>query len=102
MSKKGFLACICVLSVLTMGIIVVHAETFVDGWSNAEKEDCSKIESKGESISIGWGEDEVGDISVSEMAEMDNIPEEIVEDFSTNVRTNPATGERLSREEITQ
>lgn len=48
------------------------------------------------------GEDEVGDISASEMVEIDNISEEMIEELSTNVRTHPRTGETLGREEIIQ
>lgn len=54
MCKKGFLACICVLSVLAMGTIVVHATASVDEQSDVAKEDCSKTELKGTLVPIGW------------------------------------------------
>lgn len=101
--KRGFWAFICVLFVSAMCCtIVVHATTVADGWSNTVEEDRSETEMKEEPIPIGWGEDEIGDISALETAEMDNISEESVKDFSTNVRTHPRTGETLNREEIAQ
>ena len=56
-------------------------------------------ESGSGSVSIGWREDEVDDISASEIAEAGDLSKETVEVLSTTVRVHPMTGEVITKEE---
>ena len=55
------------LIVFAAGTGAIYATSFSDVLLGTVEEDHYNKESERESISIGWGEDEVGDISASEV-----------------------------------
>ncbi|MCD7836555.1 MAG: hypothetical protein LUG83_07910 [Lachnospiraceae bacterium] len=97
-AKNGFLIFVCGLFILVMSSIVVYASvSSADVTSDNEEEYCEE-EQKGETYTMGWGEEEIGDISPSEIKE--NESEEMVEDFDTSIRVHPVTGELLLKEDV--
>ena len=97
---KCFLALACALLVFGTGTAVIYAS------AASAKETPDTVEAKqpaaesgSGSVSIGWGEDEVGDISASEITEAEDLSMEKVEDLSITIRVHPMTGEVITKEE---
>lgn len=87
------------LIVFAAGTGAIYATSSSDVLLGTVEEDHYNKESERESISIGWGEDEVGDISASEVTEEKNSSEKIMEGSSTKIRIHPLTGETYTKEE---
>lgn len=97
-AKSGFLILVCGLFILAMSSIVVYASvSSADGTSDNEEEYLEE-EQKEEAYTMEWGEEEIGDISPSEIK--DNKSEEMMEDFDTSIRVHPVTGEALLKEDV--
>lgn len=98
--SKFFTAIACALLVFCTGTAVIYAsaESAKETPDTAEAKQPA-AESGSGSVAIGWGEDEVGDISVSELTEAEGLSKETVEDLPTTVRVHPMTGEEFTKEE---
>lgn len=93
---KYFLVLACALLVFGTGTAAIYASAAsAEGAPDTIEAEQPVAESGSGSVSIGWGEDEVGDISAPEITEA----KETVEDLSTTVRVHPMTGEEITKEE---
>ena len=97
---KYFLALACALLVFGTGTAAIYASAAsAEGTPDTIEAEQPAAESGSGSVSIGWGEDEVDDIFVSEITEAEDLSKETVEDLSATVRVHPMTGEEITREE---
>ena len=98
--SKFFVAFACALLIFGTGAAAIYASAAsVEKAPDTVEAEQPDTESESGSVSIGWGEDEVGDISASEIAEVEDISDETVEDLSITVRVHPMTGEEFTKEE---
>ena len=98
--SKYFLALACALLVFGTGTAAIYASAAsAEGTPDTIETEQPAAESGSGSVSIEWGEDEVGDISASGITEAEDLPMETMEDLSTTVRVHPMTGEEFTKEE---